>query len=141
MHVLNLVSPFLATVFLHNGINFVGQFFNSGVRGVLLSDFITFFSEKCGSVEKFGRISGIRPAGILLFLPINRMRHMFFSPTFALVGGESVQNSRSERAVNLSQLALLKFTNVLFCDVMKSGFFETVVKVVRVKRRLHLPGG
>ena len=56
---------------------------------------------------------------------------MFLSPIFALVGGGRVRNSRSVRAVNLSQLALLKFTNVLFCDVMKSGFFETVVMIGR----------
>ena len=37
---------------------------------------------------KFGRISGIRPAGILPFLAINGMRRIFFSPIFALVGGE-----------------------------------------------------
>ena len=80
---------------------------------------------------KFGRISGIRPAGILPFLAINRMRRMFFSPIFALVGGGSVRNSRSVRAVNLSQFALLKFTNVLFCDVMKSGFLEIVVMIGR----------
>ena len=43
---LNLVSPFLTTVLLHNGIYFVGQFFDSGVRGVLLPDFIAFFSEE-----------------------------------------------------------------------------------------------
>ena len=73
---------------------------------------------------KFGRISGIRPAGKFLFLAINRMRRMLFSPTFALVEGGSARNSRSERAANLSQLA---FTNVLFCDMMKSSFFETVV--------------
>ena len=78
-------------------------------------------------MEKFGRIAGIRPAGILPFLAFNRMRRMFLSPIFALVGGRSVRNSRSVRAVNLSHFALLKFTNVLFCDVMKSGFLETVV--------------
>ena len=61
MHVLKWVSPFRPTVFLHNGINFVGQFFNSGVRGILLPNFITFFSEECGfsgKVRSYFRISG-----------------------------------------------------------------------------------
>lgn len=74
---------------------------------------------------KLGRILGIRPAGIKLFLHLIKNFLNFFSPENTSVGKISLPKKSSECAVKPAQLALLK----LMC-VLKSASTNSMLRSI-----------
>lgn len=65
---------------------------------------------------KFGRILGMRPAGMNLFFAFRIISLKHFSPDITSVGSVIIPNRSSEKEVNPTQSALLKFTYVFLSD-------------------------